>query len=316
MDLITKLLSRQVDFYPVIISQEEVAQDKKGFNTLKDLGVVERMSTAYQRLCPTCNSEYLEAHVVSASRAYTLCTQQEESGRDYFDPEELYKWLFSMSRLLNLIQTTIGIGSQTLQDHIPGLLWGLGMLRIDGIDQRIFFCRDIDEIDKPRLSIFINRAESVILYTGTPHIALPDENKTLLVALSDVLVGVKNNKIDFDSKQLKKIVSEAFRQVAFIPLSGELLVRSQSLGIITPSSPEYYFLDILWRNFNKPVSHDAIFAYIKKHLHRDDYSITPAALCHKKMSAIRKLLGKVVDTFIISTATVNGENAYQMISPR
>lgn len=42
-----------------------------------------------QKVCPTCNDEDLEIITVSPNRAYTLCTKNEHSGRDYFNPQEL-----------------------------------------------------------------------------------------------------------------------------------------------------------------------------------------------------------------------------------
>ena len=54
-----------------------------------------------ERWCPSCESESVPIHIVSKERAYTLCTRNEEAGRDYFDP---FKEVFNTVPLIDFIR--------------------------------------------------------------------------------------------------------------------------------------------------------------------------------------------------------------------
>jgi len=186
--LATNLIARQVHFYPAIIDAQEAEKNRKEFDVLVALGILERTATPTYRICPTCNGETLEVHIVSDARAYTLCATDDAAGRDYFNPEELKQWTLNTPRLLSLFQEALGIATPQANENIHGLLWDLGTQAINGVHYHLFFCRNIDEIEKPHLSIITALPHSVVFYSGTPHTSLPD--KVLLVSLGDLIKSV------------------------------------------------------------------------------------------------------------------------------
>lgn len=187
MDFLNKLLNKQSHFFPVITTPEEVAKYKRDFDALLSLSVLEKISDPQHIWCKTCQSEGVEVHYVSKDRAYTICTQREDAGRDYFNPSEIKQWQLNTPRLLSLFQEALGITTPQVNENIQGLLWNLGTQAINGVHYHLFFCRNIDEIEKPRLSIITALPHSVVFYSGTPHTSLPEN---LLVPLADLIKSI------------------------------------------------------------------------------------------------------------------------------
>ncbi len=200
MDFLTKLLNKQTHFPSVITTQEEADAYRKDFDVLLTLGVLERVNDPQHIWCKTCQNEGVEVHYVSKERAYTLCTENEHAGRDYFNPNELKHWRLNTPHLLSLFQNALGIQTPKANENIAGLLWDFGSQKINGVGYHIFFCRNINEIEKPKLSIVTNLPHSVVFYTGTPQISLPE--KVLLVPVIDLLSKITAKGISLEKKTL------------------------------------------------------------------------------------------------------------------
>ncbi len=202
MDFLTKLLDRQVHFFPVITTFEEVNANKKDFDVLLGLGVLEKISDPHHIWCKSCQSEGVEVHYVSEGRAYTICTQRDDAGRDYFNPSELKQWTFVTPRLLSLFQQAIGIKTPKTEENITGLLWDLGAQKVNGATYHLYFSRNIDEIEKSKLSIITNLPHSVVFYAGTPHTSLPD--RVHPVPLADLMQNVNDKGLSINKELLKQ----------------------------------------------------------------------------------------------------------------
>lgn len=203
MALITELLNQQAQLYPATFNQEEAEKNLGDFRKLLAAEIVKQTTTPLHRICPTCNGEAVEVHVVSEKRAYTLCAIDEEAGRDYFDPATLKQWVLDTPHLLSLFQKALGVQSPTVNENIIGLLWDLGVSEINGVSYHLFFCRNIDEIESPKLSIIQALPRSVVFYTGTPHVRLPDT--VALVSFASILDGVRNKSISINKGVMKQI---------------------------------------------------------------------------------------------------------------
>jgi len=203
VDFLTKLLNKYSHFPAVIITQDDAGKNKKDFDVLLALSVLEKISDPQQIWCGTCQDEGVEVHYVSKDKAYTICTQNEHSGRDYFNPSEIKQWQLNTLHLLSLFQKALGIQSPKITENIGGLLWDFGTQKVNGASYHLFFCRNINEIENPKLSIITNLPHSVIFYLGTPQVALPD--KVLLVPMIDLI-----QKISKKGLSLEKTILEQF----------------------------------------------------------------------------------------------------------
>ncbi len=190
MDFLTNILIKYSHFSSVIIEQDEADKYKEDFETLLVLNVLEKVSDPKYIWCKTCQSEGVEVHFVSKDRAFTLCTQDEYAGRDYFNPSELKQWRFNAPCLLQLFQKVIGIQSPTVNESIQELLWDFGIQKVNGANYHLFFCRNINAIENSKLSIVTSLPHSVVFYTGNPQIALPEN--VLLVPIVDLIQKVSN----------------------------------------------------------------------------------------------------------------------------
>lgn len=198
MDFLTNILTKYSHFSPVIVEQNEVSKNKKDFETLLALSVLEKVSDPQHIWCKTCQKEGVEVHFVSKDRAYTLCTQDEHAGRDYFNPQDIKQWRFNPPHLLSLFQKALGIKSPKTNENITELLWDFGTQKLNGASYHLFFCRNINDIEKPKLSIITNLPHSVVFYVGTPQISLPD--KVLLVPIIDCISKISNKGIAIEKE--------------------------------------------------------------------------------------------------------------------
>lgn len=209
MDFLTKLLNKQTHFPSVITTEEEAVAHKKDFDILLALRVLEKVNDPQHIWCKTCQNEGVEVHYVSKEKAYTLCTENENSGRDYFNPDELKHWQLNTPQLLSLFQNGLGIQKPKTDENITGLLWDFGSQKINGVSYHLFFCRNINEIEKPKLSIITNLPHSVVFYTGTPQISLPE--KVLLVPIIDLLSKITIKGISLEKEVLEQFFPKQFR---------------------------------------------------------------------------------------------------------
>lgn len=202
MDLLTKLLTQQTHFFPVIATSEEVEHHKKDFYVLLGLGILEKINDPKHIWCKTCQNESVEVHYVSEGRVYILCTQDEYAERDYFNPEEIKQWRFDTPQFISLFLKALGINQSNPTENIAGLLWDLGTQKVNEVSYHLFFCRNIDEIEKPKISITTNLPHSVVFYAGTPHIALPE--KILLVPIITFIQKITTKGILLNEELVKQ----------------------------------------------------------------------------------------------------------------
>lgn len=187
MALITDLLQQQVHLYPATFNEEEAEINRGDFDILLAAEIVKQAATPLHRICPTCNGEAVEVHVVSATRAYTLCTIDEEAGRDYFDPTSLKQWVLDTTQLIKLFQNAIGIEHPQVTEIVPGLLWDLGAQSVNGANYHLFFCRNLAAIEPMHLYLITNQLHSAVFYTGQP---IPTLDTVLAVPLLDCIAGI------------------------------------------------------------------------------------------------------------------------------
>ncbi|HOX30536.1 MAG TPA: hypothetical protein PLR75_05335 [Candidatus Pacearchaeota archaeon] len=172
---------------------KEFQANKEEAEILLSLGILRVASDAKQRLCPTCGNEFLDAHFINDTKAFTQCEQNEDAGRDYFNPQELKQWDFDVDRFLELFQDALGIKSPKVTENIPNLLWDFGNCQLNGATYHPFFAANIDQIEKPKLSIVNTPLHSVVFYVGTPHTQLP--TKVITTPLADYIQAIESSGI-------------------------------------------------------------------------------------------------------------------------
>jgi len=214
--LLTKILNQLAYFSPAVITDEEIEPYKRDFDILCNLGVFQKVSDPQHIWCKTCQNESVEVHYVKKGRAFTLCTQDEYAERDYFDPQTLKQWRFDTPLSISLFLKSLGVKQSSPTENITGLLWDLGTQKVNGVDYHLFFCRNIDEIEKPKISIITNLPHSVVFYTGIPHISLPE--KVLLIPIVDFIQKITNRGFLLN----KELVKQFFPQGVYATKDGAI----------------------------------------------------------------------------------------------
>lgn len=199
--LINELLRRQANFSTVTITEAEAKKHGPDFDLLVSLNILEKVSSSNQRSCPTCHNESLEAIIVSPMRAYTLCAQNEMSGRDYFHPQELKSWIFNLPTLLSLFQKAIGSDAAEPVETISSLLWDLGSVNINNGTYRLFFVPTVNNSPNEKMSAFVSRFSRSVVITPAFYFSL---GATPVIPLSELIQSIneegfilKNQTVDY-----------------------------------------------------------------------------------------------------------------------
>lgn len=187
VDLINELLRRQANFYTVTIGETEAKRYGPDFDMLTSLNILERGSASNERACQSCHNEILDAVIVSPIKAYTLCTQNEMSGRDYFHPQELRRWIFSLPTLLSLFQKAVGVDVSEPVETISSLLWDLGSADINNGTYRLFFVPTVSNPPDEKMSSFVSQFSQSVVLTSASYFSL---GATPVVPLSELLYSL------------------------------------------------------------------------------------------------------------------------------
>ncbi len=181
---------------------KEFQANKEEAEILLSLGILRVASDTKQRLCPTCGNEFLDAHFVNDTKAFTQCEQREDAGRDYFNPQELKQWDFDTPRFLSLFQQGMGIANPTVNENITNLLWNFNSQEINGSNYHLFFASNINALDSAKLTIVTSLPQCAVFYTGTPQIALPD--KVLLIPVAEMIANITTSGIELKETLIKQ----------------------------------------------------------------------------------------------------------------
>jgi len=315
--LLKKLLNNLTFHSPAILSEEEGKQHPKELEVLILLGILKQDTFPQERWCPSCENEFVPIQIVSKNRAFSLCTMNEEAGRDYFDPQNLKVWQFDILRFLGLIAKELKINGE-IKNVVANDLWQVGSIKKDNRHFLVFYSRTNDiNSHAAFFDAFKSPVRAFVIFTNaeTPLINL-NRAEAIVMPIAD-FVELKTKSLSWDTNAFQNHLLTAFRQVVFYPSNGDLVVLGKRLGNITPSSPEYFFVLVLWESFNQPVSHNDIFSYCKEKLSKQkDYTDTAQAFCNKMNSNVKKLIkNNAVDRIFVSTKTPNRLNAYKMTNP-
>lgn len=195
--LVAELLARQVRSYPASIAKRD-AEMLGDVGPLVAAGIL-RYSPVKERLCPTCESELVEVHIVSTARAFSVCEGAEDAGRDYFDPSDLEAWTLDLRRVLELFSVEIGGSSSDVREVSQDVAWDLGSQRVNGVRHRIFFCRDSGRIQE-LAPLVTSLPNVVILYIGpAPKAPTPNARP---VPFGGLIVGVSEDRLKLDEETL------------------------------------------------------------------------------------------------------------------
>lgn len=312
-----QLLNKLKLHYPCSFSYNELQEmlGESDTSILLNLGILREGKPMKSIFCPSCQNEH-EVVIHSKTEAFVVCTD-EDTGRIIVNPETLRTWQFDIPRFLELTAKELKIAGE-IKNVVADDLWQMGKIKKDGKNFLVFYSRT-NKLNSYSdfFDAFKSPIKNFVIFTNTETPLLKIERaEAVVIAIADI-VEIKNKSLTWNTKLFQKHLLNAFRQVVFYSANGDLAINGKILDNIIPSTPEYFFIDILWQNFNQPVSHDSIFSYCKERLNKKNYSDTAQVFCNKMKSNIKKKFknNAYVDKIFRSTKTTNGLNSYKMTNP-
>lgn len=282
--------------------------------TLKTLGLLKRGADLKEISCKSCDNSHFLPVRVSDGKMYCFCPH-EDTERNYLSSEDVATWNFDVEAFLNQLSLKLGIEANVERMAIQGL-WQIGGFSKDGTRHNCFYYQGNNFEEA---LAFIGKQPSsmrrYVIFTNKQEVSILETHSLLLIEVKE-LIGLKNKRLSFNKKLFEEYLINGFRSVIFTPENGDLIVNGKRIATINPASPEYYFLEILWKYFNEPVAHKRIEKYIYEKTGKE-YADSAGKLCHKQKGEIKKASTekKVVDQIFQTTTDLNGDHAYVIKNP-
>jgi len=288
--------------------------DQKEIKVLKDSELLKRGGDERMILCQSCDDPHLLEVKKDGEEIYSFCSESDEA-RNLIDPETLATWVFNIEGFLNNLALGLGIDPNVEKLELEGF-WEVGRLNREDTLHTCFYYQGkrLEEV----LEFMQSRPKEMrrfIVFTTIQHPKRNEATYPLLILDLKEMIELKRNQVTFSKKQFEQHLIHAFRNIIFEP-NGDLLFEGRVIARITPSKPEYWFVDLLYKNFNEPVSHKKIEKYIFLKT-RKEYEDTAAKLAHKQKQKMKKnaIEPDLIDQIIDDTTDLDRENAYIMRNP-
>ncbi len=283
--------------------------------TLKNLGLLKRSSDLKELPCFDCDNNHFMPIKVEDKQPYCLCPY-EDTHRNYLAPEEIATWTFDVETFLRQLSSKLKIEDNIEKTKVEGL-WEIGGFSKDNTRHNCYFFlgRDFSEVQD-----FIQELPSIlrryIVFTSKTEIkTFEGEHEMLPIEVREI-VDLKSGKLSFSKRSFENQLIHGFRRVIFSPSNGQLTVNGKVIVVIKPSIPEYHFLQILWDNFNEPVSHLRILQRIYEKTGKQ-FEDTAQKRSPKLKGQVKALATEpdLIEQIINSSKEEDGENGYIMVNP-
>lgn len=289
--------------------------ESKDIKALKDSCFLKRGSDLKEILCKSCDNDHFLPVKVENEQAYYLCPY-EDTSRNPLELEEITTWQFNVEAFLQELCLKLEVQSNIEKMVVQGL-WQVGSFTKDDTRHNCYFYhgKQFDEALAFIKQLPSNNRRYVIFTSKQETSTLESEHDLRLVEMKDLVI-IKNTKLVFDGKFFNEFLINAFRNVIFSKKNGDLIVNGQTIANVTPSTAEYNFVELLWENFNEPVSHQRIKGHIYKKTSKE-YEDDPQKLSHKQKNKVKKESSapSLIDEIFKTTKDFDGNNAYIMRNP-
>ena len=284
------------------------------FEELKNLNLLKSSGDATHVICESCNEPHHVPVKYRDGKLYTACVS--DSKPNFLNPSAVRRWELNIHSFLQGMTIKFGIDGSIEALEVEGL-WQMGGFSKDDTHHICyFFCgknftkvMDFIKTQSPDFRRY------VVITCKQEESNLNSPHELLLIEVQH-LVNLQSGDLKFNKKSFEKHLVSGFRSVLFDEKNGDLTVNGQLVASITPSTPEYHFVQALWGDFNLPRSHGGLVRHIYKKT-RQEYADTAGKTCHKMKRNIKKDAEnkEIIDRIFKSTKTENGENGYIMKNP-
>jgi hypothetical protein len=192
-------LGERLSHINATLDYQDLLNHGDDFKKLLDLEIIKYFQQIESIPCEWCEQTHPISPFLNKDGDIVLSCS---GNRRVMKPDELKIWEIDTPRLLSLFQQAIGIKAPKAEANIAELLWDFGTQEVNGATYHLFFSKNIDEVEKSKLSIVTALPHSVVFYTGTPHTSLPD--RVLLVPFMDLIKDMDDNGPSINKELLKQ----------------------------------------------------------------------------------------------------------------
>lgn len=282
----------------------------KDLNKLKALGIIEHEGNLDEIECSICFENHTTQIRHKNNELFIIC--ENGHGRKDIDQEVLMLYKFNINRFLLQFAKQIPNIQTDIKEVIPNKLWKLGSLIYDDNKLEIFYTINIAKQKDKIISITKNLKHILLFNNSNSQTQLP--NTIYNLPILNCIKGITTKEITLDKRHLNEFLIKNLRKVIF--KEDKLYVHGQKIVHIDYHTSNYYFLEILWKNFDKPVSHKKIFEYVQKKM-KKEYNDTAQLFCNRRKESIRKksINIQLVENILTSCTTKNGLAAIRLSPP-
>ena len=285
--------------------------DSKERRALESLGLLKQTYNLKSILCLECGECSPEVSS-TGDRLHGVCSQFGD--RFSVDGSEVKVWRFDTKAFLELLASRLDIR----QDILPRKngLWQIGRWWYENSGFMVFYSQQ--DITQQILENACHKMfDSIILTNQTASLRELKGKQHIMIPLEDIFY-FRGQSICCRKKLFSEFVLKAHRQTVF-HTNGDILVNGIRIVNIRPGSPEYFFVEVLWGDFNSPVSYKEIFSICKENLKKNDYEDTAKGFSHKMKSNIKRRCSednkKLVARIFRPSKTAINETGYTMTDP-
>lgn len=287
---------------------------EEDFEELKNLNLLRSSGDATHIMCESCDDPHSVPVRYRNGKLYAACIS--DSKPRLIEPTEVRRWELNVQGFLQGMASKFGIDGSIEELEVAGL-WQMGGFSKDDTHHTCyFFCgRDFSKVVDFLKTQPANFRRYIVITSKQEQAHLSLSQELLLIEV-EYLVSLQSGTVKFNKKVFDNHLISGFRSVLFDVKNGDLSVDGQLVASITPSTPEYHFVQALWEDFNVPRSHGGLVRHIYKKT-RQEYADTDGKTCHKMKRSIKKDAKnkEMIDRIFKSTKTENGENGYIMKNP-
>ncbi len=284
------------------------------FEELKNLDLLKRGSDSTHVICESCDDSHAIPVKYDGKKPYAACIS--DSIPNYLKLSEIRRWKFDVYSFLQGMTVKLGINEEIEALEMDGL-WNLGTFTKDDTRHICYFFQGKDFVKALK---FIRKQPSnlrryVVITCKQELNVLAMEHELLLIEVT-YLVDLQSGNLKFSKKVFDDHLTSGFRNVNFDATNGDLSANGEVIVSITPSTPEFYFTELLWRKFNSPQSHQGLVNHIYKKTGKE-YDDPRDKVCHKMKRKVKEGAEKseIIDQIFKTTKDENGENSYIMKNP-
>lgn len=306
---------RQLHLWKSSIRELDVLKplSQDNFEELKNLNLLVQRSDSTHVICPSCDEVHSIPVRCDEKGLYTACSRDVK--KNYLQPRQVQNWGFNVELFLQQLALKFEIAEQVTDLLVDGL-WLIGDLYEDGVTCTCYFFhgKDFAKVVDFLKAQPVKGHRYVIFTCKQEAIPVGMLQKTLLIEVHK-MADLQSGEMKFKKAAFKSHLKSGFRSVFFDTDNGDLRASDQLIVNVQPSSPEYFFVRILWERFNYPVPHDEIQAYILEQLGQTVSASTAADYTKARRAKIKREAEntQILQKIIVSSKDTEQGNGYKMV---